>query len=192
MYYTCYNANNPAACGTSRTACRTPANSVATCNVGTCGFTCNPGYVTNAAGTGCVSGPSTKPKKKRGLTSPDLCPAGETACPITGSASFGAFVNSSDRVKDFAHSAGGFECIETGSDLESCGGCTSLGTGYDCTRIANSAEVGCSNGKCVLYSCRKGYVPTLEAEKCIKIKETHKQRSSHVRQRATRRKDISH
>jgi hypothetical protein len=191
VYNTCYNANNPAACGASRTVCPTPVNSVATCSVGTCGFTCKTGYITNIAGTGCVLGASAKSKKKRGPAVQELCPKGESACPITGSASFGAFVNSSDRVKDFAHSLGGYECIDTGSDLQSCGGCASLGTGYDCTRIAHSAEVGCSNGKCVLFGCRKGYVPALDAETCVKVEETHKQRSAHLRQRASR-KGISH
>lgn len=147
----------------------------------------------NTAGTGCVLNPSAKTtKKKRGQAVPELCPRGESACPIVGSASFGAFVNSSDRVKDFSHSLGGYECIDTGSDLQSCGGCASLGTGFDCTRIAHSAEVGCSNGKCVLFGCKRGYAPALDSEKCVKVEETQKQRSAHLRQRAMRSKDISH
>lgn len=146
----------------------------------------------NAAGTACVLAPSAKNQKKRAQAGQGLCPKGETACPIIGAASFGAFVNSSDRLKDFAKSAGGYECIDTSSDLESCGGCASLGTGSDCTRIAHSADVGCSSGKCVLLSCSKGYTPALDAGSCIKVEGTLKHRAAHLRQRATRWKDLSH
>lgn len=58
-----------------------------------------------------------------------LCPYGLDACPISG------------LTKDF-------ECIDTAAELESCGGCVSLGQGHDCTAIPGVWNVGCEQGHC--------------------------------------------
>jgi len=70
--------------------------------------------------------------KKRSLKSrATLCPSGLDACPISSSL------------------AGDYECLDTSSELESCGGCTSQGKGQDCTKIAGAWNVGCDRGSCV-------------------------------------------
>lgn len=70
-------------------------------------------------------------RHKRSLkarTSP--CPPDLDACPVSSL-------------------AGDYECLDTTSELESCGGCTSLGKGQDCTRIEGAWNVGCHQGSCV-------------------------------------------
>ena len=61
-----------------------------------------------------------------------LCPNGMEACPL-----------SSSGLSD------DFQCFDTSSDLESCGGCASTGAGQDCTAIDGAWNVGCTNGQCV-------------------------------------------
>ena len=66
-----------------------------------------------------------------------MCPTGLAACPITG--------------------ASGYECLDSSSDIQSCGGCASLDQGADCTTIPGAKWMGCSSGKCEVYSCIKGW-----------------------------------
>lgn len=87
------------------------------------------------------------------------CAAPETACLIDGG-------------------IGGYECVDTQSHLESCGGCLGEG-GVDCTKISESvvepcsydrrtfrscisfaegaSSVGCAAGSCVVFSCKDEY-----------------------------------
>lgn len=58
------------------------------------------------------------------------CPTGLDACPVS---SLG----------------GDYECLDTTTELESCGGCTSLQKGQDCTRIEGAWNVGCHQGSCI-------------------------------------------
>ncbi|GAA5972589.1 hypothetical protein JCM21900_001328 [Sporobolomyces salmonicolor] len=67
-----------------------------------------------------------------------LCPVGEEACPI------------------FPR-MGTYECIDTKSELESCGGCSSRGLGEDCTLIRGAQGVTCESGHCNVYSCQLGW-----------------------------------
>jgi len=155
-------------CGFVGNRCFAPTNGLAQCQNSLCKFTCNTGYV--ASGASCVLSGSAKARtKKRSKPVVGLCPAGETACPIAGSNSFRAFNTSSNKRLDFAGAAGGFECLDTRSSLESCGGCASTGEGKDCTTIPHSAGVGCSAGQCVVFSCEPGYVASLNSAKCLKI-----------------------
>lgn len=68
-----------------------------------------------------------------------LCPAGLAACPIEGRGEFQ------------------YECLDSQSDLQSCGGCASMGTGEDCTAIPGARWMGCRVGKCEVYSCKAGW-----------------------------------
>ncbi|KAL7418657.1 hypothetical protein Q5752_006340 [Cryptotrichosporon argae] len=86
---------------------------------------------------------------------PALCPAGKTACSI-------------------ADSTHGYECIDTLSELESCGGCTTfeLGNsnataGVDCSALTGVAlgATTCALGKCEVYACQRGY--TLVDGACV-------------------------
>ncbi|KAM0751659.1 hypothetical protein T439DRAFT_355565 [Meredithblackwellia eburnea MCA 4105] len=67
-----------------------------------------------------------------------LCPGGATACPI------------------FPR-MGSYECIDTQSELESCGGCASKGEGEDCTQIKGAQGVTCQSGRCIIFTCQQGY-----------------------------------
>ncbi|MBW0528025.1 hypothetical protein O181_067740 [Austropuccinia psidii MF-1] len=66
------------------------------------------------------------------------CPAHETACPMAvGSKSI--------------------ECIDTKTEITSCGGCVSRSQGENCLDIVGADEVGCSDGNCVVFSTLRGY-----------------------------------
>jgi len=67
-----------------------------------------------------------------------ICPANETACPI-------------------GYDSQSTECIDTQSEITSCGGCTSIGKGENCLSIKGADEVGCDKGKCVVFSVHEGY-----------------------------------
>lgn len=155
-------------CGSVGNVCLSPLNGSVQCSNSQCKITCNTGYLANALS--CILQGSAKARtKKRSPAVLGLCPLGETACPISGSSSFRAFSMSSNQQLDFAKAAGGFECLDTQSSLESCGGCASTGEGKDCTTIAHSAGVGCSAGQCVVFSCEPGYVASLNSTKCLKV-----------------------
>ncbi|KAJ7293588.1 hypothetical protein C8J57DRAFT_1269424 [Mycena rebaudengoi] len=82
---------------------------------------------------------------------PRLCPAGLDACPIPG-------VASND-----------YECIDTHAELESCGGCASLGQGQDCTAITGAWNVGCEQGRCAVYTCTFGFKRSPDGQSCIPV-----------------------
>ncbi|WVQ97876.1 hypothetical protein IAU59_004992 [Kwoniella sp. CBS 9459] len=66
-----------------------------------------------------------------------------------------------------------FECIDTQSELESCGGCTygeynnaTAPLGQDCNTIGTAFGAStCLNGRCVSFACRRGY--TLVDGACV-------------------------
>ncbi|KIK71014.1 hypothetical protein GYMLUDRAFT_309720 [Collybiopsis luxurians FD-317 M1] len=90
---------------------------------------------------------------KRSHTSRSLpaCPKGLDACPISGLTS------------------GDYECLDTSAELESCGGCASVGQGQDCTAIKGAWNVGCESGSCKVYSCAAGYLLSADSLSCIAI-----------------------
>ncbi|WVR09340.1 hypothetical protein IAU60_006406 [Kwoniella sp. DSM 27419] len=69
-----------------------------------------------------------------------LCPRMLAACPI-----------------DPAAIEGEYECLDPMAEIQSCGGCATLGTGRDCTAIPGARWMGCNAGQCEVYSCRKGW-----------------------------------
>jgi hypothetical protein len=79
-----------------------------------------------------------------------LCPATLAACPIEGS-------------------DGLFECLDTSSDLQSCGGCPGLGHGSDCTILPGARWMGCNSGVCEVYSCKKGWRRNADRSACVKM-----------------------
>ncbi|KAJ7357379.1 protein priA [Mycena albidolilacea] len=80
-----------------------------------------------------------------------LCPTGLDACPIPGL------------------SANDYECIDTAAELESCGGCLSLGQGQDCTAITGAWNVGCEQGRCAVYTCTFGFKRAPDGQSCIPL-----------------------
>lgn len=87
----------------------------------------------------CSSQPTAAPSHRKKRSIVGLCPVGAEACPLKR----GSF-------------SAGYQCINTQEELESCGGCETLGEGQNCNFIMG-ANAGCSSGKCVIFSCRKGY-----------------------------------
>lgn len=90
-----------------------------------------------------------------------LCPTGFDACVLGGNDSYGG--------------TDSFECIDTRSELESCGGCLhgvadsltgASVTGVDCTSLPGVALGGatCTLGKCEVFACKKGH--TLVGGRC--------------------------
>lgn len=70
----------------------------------------------------------------------DNCPANLHSCPVTG-----------------LDGETSYECIDFATELESCGGCASVGEGLDCTAIPNVDSVGCEAGVCKVFSCNPGF-----------------------------------
>ncbi|KAF9270231.1 hypothetical protein L218DRAFT_22262 [Marasmius fiardii PR-910] len=93
----------------------------------------------------------TKPRHQKKRRNLSLCPKGLDACPIPGAI------------------GGGYECLDVLEELESCGGCVSLGQGQDCTAIKGSWNTGCEQGSCVVYSCNAGYLRSSDGTTCIPI-----------------------
>ncbi|KAF9056179.1 hypothetical protein BJ165DRAFT_486772 [Panaeolus papilionaceus] len=79
-----------------------------------------------------------------------LCPTGLDACPI------------SQLVNDY-------ECLDTAVELESCGGCASLGQGQDCTQIEGAWNVGCEQGTCVVLTCAGGFSLSADRKTCVPL-----------------------
>lgn len=52
----------------------------------------------------------------------------------------------------------GYECVDTTSSLERCGGCGAQDGGVDCSTITGAVGVECVNAKCVVSSCSLGFM----------------------------------
>ncbi|WVR09768.1 hypothetical protein IAU60_006844 [Kwoniella sp. DSM 27419] len=77
-----------------------------------------------------------------------ICPDGKTACSVFAAAE-------------------SFECIDTTTELESCGGCmwgtyhnATATPGTDCSALRGAAlgATTCNQGRCETYACRRGYI----------------------------------
>ncbi|KAF8973936.1 hypothetical protein BDZ97DRAFT_408143 [Flammula alnicola] len=79
-----------------------------------------------------------------------LCPSGLDACPVSTL-------------------SGDYECLDTAIELESCGGCTTMGKGQDCTKIEGAWNVGCDQGSCIVYSCAGGFRLGADGKSCIPL-----------------------
>ncbi|KAJ3512435.1 hypothetical protein NLJ89_g3523 [Agrocybe chaxingu] len=71
--------------------------------------------------------------------------------------------------KRSANLTGDYECLDTATELESCGGCTSQGKGQDCTKIEGAWNVGCEQGSCVVYTCAGGFQIGLDGKTCVEL-----------------------
>ncbi|TEB26460.1 hypothetical protein FA13DRAFT_1890178 [Coprinellus micaceus] len=155
--------------------CKFPTHSTSLCSpINPCGFVCKDGYTPFPLifPTKCVCPwPLTECNGKCGIykacpskghTKRDLsaamanCPVGQTVCGILGRA------------------AGSWECVNTQSDLESCGGCAisatneaNDGEGQDCTAIEGVADVACVGGGCQVRKCLDGYEVSPGNNYCI-------------------------
>ncbi|KAF7791851.1 hypothetical protein EIP86_002875 [Pleurotus ostreatoroseus] len=82
-----------------------------------------------------------------------LCPNAMEACPIKG----------------LMGTSGDYECLDTKTELESCGGCASTGAGQDCTAIEGAWNVACNQGSCAVYTCQQGYKVARDGKSCTKL-----------------------
>jgi hypothetical protein len=96
------------------------------------------------------------------------CPSGLVSCPVSGL-------------------TGGYECLDTATELESCGGCVTLGQGQDCNKIEGAWNVACERGTCkgtpffvlynvgakhmrlTVYSCEGGYRLDADKNTCVSL-----------------------
>ncbi|KAK9895504.1 hypothetical protein P389DRAFT_173105 [Cystobasidium minutum MCA 4210] len=155
--------NDKLNCGKLNHVCH-ENDGVASCVAGFCKLVCDIGFV-NKNGI-CVQ---TKASRKERLHMPlTLCPTGETACPIIGSRSFEEYNKHaySHEVAEMLSAKGGYECLDVSTSLENCGGCAATGEGRDCTKISHVDGVGCGGGQCQVFSCKKGYAPSLNGLEC--------------------------
>jgi len=134
-------------------SCTYPDHAVPTCS-DNCGYTCPPPYI--KSGNACVLPPSSR---KRAL------PAEEAVCPF-GLKKCGVVSSSTSHV--------GFECLDTVSNLESCGGCLYSYTGkrdigVDCTAIEGVSDVRCIAGSCVVHRCRHGWAFAEDGQSCVEM-----------------------
>ncbi|GAA6002236.1 hypothetical protein JCM10207_003140 [Rhodosporidiobolus poonsookiae] len=171
-------------CGAIGVACKfSPTGASGTCQQGKCVTTSCPfGYtLTNGV---CVLGASQKARaKKSKIVKPrTLCPTGETACPVAGSASFNAALahhfSATEEFSGVMAGQGGYECVDTKQALDSCGGCASTGEGKNCLSIRGVKGVGCEQGECVVFSCQAGWRPSLSGDRCVRAREHHGSSSS--------------
>ncbi|KAI9634614.1 uncharacterized protein MKK02DRAFT_27798 [Dioszegia hungarica] len=85
---------------------------------------------------------------RRKVEGPNYCPGSLSACNVEGV-------------------EGSYECLDTKSELESCGGCiygiygnaTAVSLGQDCTKMkgARPRSATCTRGRCVAMACQKGF-----------------------------------
>lgn len=104
----------------------------------------------------------------------NLCPSGLQACALKGLTGL----------------TGDYECVDTATELTSCGGCASIGAGQDCTAIEGAWNVGCDQGACkgmlspsillricmmltsfapTVYTCAQGFRLSLDGKSCAKL-----------------------
>lgn len=93
----------------------------------------------------CNSG---MPSDKFQITRREVCPAGTEPCLARSGAP-------------------GWECLNTASDIEACGGCPGSQTAEDCTTLPGAATVSCQYGKCFVDSCARGF--RLVDNECIRV-----------------------
>ncbi|KAF9445196.1 hypothetical protein P691DRAFT_735384 [Macrolepiota fuliginosa MF-IS2] len=155
--------------------CHYPDHAIGSCIKGApCNFQCKDGYQPSPATkpTSCICPkpylecngkcglykgcPSGKPYYRRDSLSRELiCPTGMEACGIWG------------------RNARTWECVDTMSDLESCGGCViHLPNGYgregqDCTALPGVSDVSCVQGQCVVHKCMPGYDVHASGAECV-------------------------
>ncbi|KAG9118791.1 hypothetical protein FRC07_006521, partial [Ceratobasidium sp. 392] len=95
-------------------------------------------------------------KRNQPILMPDgtlsKCPSGMTACPLPVPRGLGG-----KRATPTISTDDPYECIQPEEDLHNCGGCSSTGTGTDCNAITGVRGTSCTEGKCVIYTCQKGY-----------------------------------
>ncbi|KAI0783350.1 hypothetical protein C8Q75DRAFT_810936 [Abortiporus biennis] len=147
-----------------------------------CGFHCKDGFELSPDKKDCIcpapkivcngqceavkACPSSHPKRELGEIQKRsaACSDGFTACGVYGWTGL--------------RSNTAWECVDTQSDLESCGGCAiplnaRSPHGIDCTAIPGVSDVSCGAGSCRVHSCLPGYSVSMDKTYCIRKKMNH-------------------
>ncbi|BGP29675.1 hypothetical protein JCM10296v2_001414 [Rhodotorula toruloides] len=192
---------DPNNCGALGKVCTfSPPGAQGVCQNGKCTLTsCPAGYKLDC--DVCVKlGPSQGAHWKRNLKASEpkrLCPGkNEQACPITGSTTFDAALehhfNAASEFSGVMLGTSGYECIDTQQALDSCGGCASTGEGLDCMKIRGAAGVGCESGRCVVFSCRPGWKPSISGDKCVRLHPSGSKSGNSTSTKHTKRRHVQH
>ena len=102
-----------------------PVCPAANAAAGSCAFGCDTGF--KICGTGCIPTAQVCPSaaRRRSLNNRNICAIGWSACPV-----------------QTAKGETVYECVNTSSDLESCGGCPGLANaGVDCSTLPGVGTV---------------------------------------------------
>ncbi|CAE6411735.1 hypothetical protein ACGC1H_003159 [Rhizoctonia solani] len=106
------------------------------------------------------SGHYGKPKRNQPILGPDgtlqRCPSAMTACPIDSPPALNG-----DRSTATISPNEPYECVTPSEDLYNCGGCSSTGQGVSCVDIPGVRGTSCTEGKCMIYTCTRGYTLSL-------------------------------
>ncbi|GAA5917457.1 hypothetical protein JCM8208_003973 [Rhodotorula glutinis] len=192
--------SDAANCGRVGYACQfSPSGATGVCKNSQCVTTGCPAGYSLASGVCVKQNPSAQARlaKKDKIEQPKkLCPAAnEQACPILGSSSYAQAVEHHfAAVNEFSGvmlGAGGYECLDTTTALDSCGGCASTGEGMDCTKIRGVQGVGCEGGVCRVFSCEAGWKPSLRGDKCVRARTSHAGLASNGTQTTTARQHVA-
>ncbi|KAM0788196.1 hypothetical protein ACM66B_001355 [Microbotryomycetes sp. NB124-2] len=172
------DVNNCGAIG--RTCTFAPSGATGVCSNSQCRVTgCPKGYAVSENGICIGATVSQRARvKKAKVVKQTLCPLGEVACPIADSASFEMAVTHHfsapfNEYSGVMAGAGGYECLDVQSSLESCGGCASTGEGEDCSAIPHALGVGCEAGTCHVFSCAPGFKPSLSSRSCVPVRSAY-------------------
>jgi len=153
--------------------CHYPDHAIPICDASNpCSFTCDNGFTESPATnpTSCVCDshnticngvctpsqncPSGTPAKRALRRRDKKCKKGFAACGV------------------FGGTASQWECVNTMSDLENCGGCAlrispSTRFGTDCSALDGVSDVSCLKGTCVVGRCAAGYKVSKDNSSCI-------------------------
>ncbi|KZT62223.1 hypothetical protein CALCODRAFT_505778 [Calocera cornea HHB12733] len=130
--------------------CSYPTGASPVCSASNpCDFTCPAGYHKQAGN--CVLA-SSKRAARRDI---GRCSAGFTKCGAPSG------VNA-------------YECVDTRSSLESCGGCVipfpgMRPTGQDCTALPGVSDVACIQGTCRVSRCAEGFTLNEDGTTCVAV-----------------------
>jgi len=73
----------------------------------------------------------------------------------------------------FSYGLPGWQCVDSQTNLESCGGCPLSShdhepAGVDCTAIRGAEDVSCRQGRCEVRSCATGYEISQDGHACLR------------------------
>ncbi|KAH8109445.1 hypothetical protein DFH11DRAFT_1731047 [Phellopilus nigrolimitatus] len=189
------------------TQCVYPAHAIPECvQAAPCAFQCTDGFTLSANLTNCIcpapytqcagrcgSFPNGCPSlstcsspglsqetNPRPLTKLNARPLSRLSGPAAAAASEAAQSQCTPGESVCGAPRGGYECIDTRTNPESCGGCALRnppspsssssnvpGTGMDCTALEGVASVACRAGRCAVLACRPGFKVASTGDACI-------------------------